>query len=169
MPDNNNIMSVQGQLVGMPLAGPESFSQQQLDYLKRALGVDETVLWEGTLNTLNSNIECSESLTNFSAIKIFYRLVADSTVQSVGTHEFEPSELSSNNNISFGGFYLISNDFYGWWLGRLVITDGYKVKITNTRNSWGNGNSPTDGNKNNSTVGFIYKIVGIHRIAGGNT
>ena len=127
----------------------------------------ETVLWTGTLNTLNSNIECSENLSNFSTIKIFYRLVADSVVQSVGVHEFEPSEMTSNN-VSFGAFYLISNNFYGWWLGRLVVTDGYKVKITNTRNSWGTGNSPSDGTQNRDTVGFIYKIVGIHRINGGN-
>lgn len=125
----------------------------------------ETVLWSGTLNTLNSNIECSENLSNFSTIKIFYRFVADSVVQSVGVHEFEPSEMSSGQNVSFGGFYLISNNFYGWWIGRLVVTDGYKVKITNTKNSWGTGSSPTDGTTNYSTVGFIYKIVGIHRIA----
>lgn len=125
----------------------------------------ETVLWSGTLNTLNSNIECSENLSNFSTVKIFYRLVADSIVQSVGVHEFEPSEMSSGQNVSFGGFYLISNNFYGWWIGRLVVTDGYKVKITNTKNSWGTGSSPSDGTTNYSTVGFIYKIVGVHRIA----
>lgn len=125
----------------------------------------ETVLWSGTLNTLNSNIECSENLSNFSTIKIFYRLVADSAVQSVGVHEFEPSEMSSGQNVSFGGFYLIANNFYGWWIGRLVVTDGYKVKITNTKNSWGTGNSPSDGTTNYSTVGFIYKIVGVRRIA----
>lgn len=129
-------------------------------------GLDETVLWEGTLNTLNSDIACSENLSNFRTIKIFYRLVADSIVQSVGVHEFEPSEMSSGKNVSFGGFYLISNNFYGWWLGRLVVTDGYKVKITNTKNSWGTGSSPTDGTTNQSTVGYIYKIVGIGRTAG---
>lgn len=40
MPENNNIMSLEGQLVGMPLAGPESFSAEQLAYLKRALGFE---------------------------------------------------------------------------------------------------------------------------------
>ena len=127
-------------------------------------GLDETVLWSGTLNTLNSNIECSENLSNFSTVKVFYRLVADSVVQSVGVHEFEPSEMS-NNNVSFGGFYLLSNNYYGWWLGRFAVTDGYKVKITNTRNSWGTGNSPSDGTQNQDTVGFVYKIVGINRKA----
>jgi len=162
------LMSVAGQLVGIPAEKYSGINGITVDQNNKTIGLDETVLWEGSLNTLNSNIECSESLTNFSTIKIFYRLVADSTVQSVGTHEFEPSELSSNNNISFGGFYLIANDYYGWWLGRLVITDGYKVKITNTRNSWGSGTSPDSGVKNSSTMGFIYKIVGIHRISGGN-
>ena len=37
------INSVAGQLVGLPLAGPESFSQQQLDYLKRALDVSNNI------------------------------------------------------------------------------------------------------------------------------
>jgi len=50
---SNEIMSVEGQLVGMPLAGPESFSQQQLDYLKTALGfvwqdISEEVTGAGT-------------------------------------------------------------------------------------------------------------------------
>ena len=52
MSENNQMMSVEGQLVGLPLAGPESFSQQQLEYLKRALGVDETVLWSGFKNDI---------------------------------------------------------------------------------------------------------------------
>ena len=64
------MMSVEGQLVGMPLAGPESFSQQQLDYLKRALGVDETVLWEGTFKYGDSAISLSEAPSHFTYIDI---------------------------------------------------------------------------------------------------
>lgn len=168
MSENNQMMSVEGQLVGMPLAGPESFSQQQLDYLKRALGVDETVLWEGTLNTLNSDVSCSESIYNFERIKVFYRIVADNAVHGVGVYEFEPSEISSANFTSFGAFYLISNGWYGWWLCRLAVTDSNKIKITKTENSWGNSASPTSSSVDSSTVGYIYKIVGIHRISGGN-
>jgi hypothetical protein len=52
MPENNQILSVEGQLVGMPLAGPESFSQAQLDYLKRALGVDE---WTNVTSSVTKN------------------------------------------------------------------------------------------------------------------
>ena len=72
MPESNKITSVEGQLVGMPLAGPESFSQQQLDYLKRALGVDETVLWSGTKYWWSdtSNLQLSEAAANFEAIRV---------------------------------------------------------------------------------------------------
>ena len=71
MPENNQILSVEGQLVGMPLAGPESFSQQHLDYLKRALGVDETVLWENSSgSTAESGISLSESPYNFEKLAI---------------------------------------------------------------------------------------------------
>jgi hypothetical protein len=76
MPENNQILSVEGQLIGMPTAGPESFSAQQLDYLKRALGVDETVLWEdadGQAFGNNKAFNTSESPLNFSEIRIYWR------------------------------------------------------------------------------------------------
>lgn len=71
MPENNNIMSIEGQLIGIPLAGPESFSQQQLDYLKRALGVDETVLWTGEASGASATMSLSESFTNFKRVRFY--------------------------------------------------------------------------------------------------
>jgi hypothetical protein len=72
MPENNQLLSVESQLVGLPLAGPESFSQAQLDYLKRALGVDETVLWETTSSGVDSgSITVSEAITNFEKYEIY--------------------------------------------------------------------------------------------------
>lgn len=53
----NEIMSVEGQLVGMPLAGPESFSQQQLDYLKRALGVEWQDITSDAITSSNTGIK----------------------------------------------------------------------------------------------------------------
>lgn len=70
MAGTNEIGSVEGQLVGLPLAGPETFTVQQLAYLKKALGVDETVLWEGSLGSTGSVQSLSESIFNFSAIEI---------------------------------------------------------------------------------------------------
>ena len=66
---SNEIMSLEGQLCGIPLAGPESFSQQQLDYLKRALGVDETVLWSGS--AVDGSITLSEAMSNFNEVEVW--------------------------------------------------------------------------------------------------
>jgi hypothetical protein len=126
---------------------------------------DETVLWEGTLNTLNSDVSCSESIYNFDRIKVFYRIVANNTVQSVAAHEFEPAEISSTNFVSFGSFYVISNGWYGWWICRLTVTDNNKIKITKTLNTYGNNQSMAGCTVDTSNIGFIYKIVGINRIS----
>jgi hypothetical protein len=69
MPENNQLLSVESQLVGLPLAGPESFSQAQLDYLKRALGVDETVLWTGSV--VDGTITLSEAMSNFNEVEVW--------------------------------------------------------------------------------------------------
>lgn len=52
MPENNQILSVEGQLVGMPLAGPESFSAEQLAYLKTALGLGD---WTDVTSSMTKN------------------------------------------------------------------------------------------------------------------
>ena len=72
MPESNELLSAGAQLIGMPLAGPESFSAQQLAYLKRALGIDETVLWEGASNMSNNpSLTLSESAMNFKFVDIY--------------------------------------------------------------------------------------------------
>ena len=166
MPEIN---SVAGQLVGIPVGQVYTAGKGiNIDNVHKTVSVDETVLWEGTLNTLNSDVSCSESIYNFDRIKVFYRIVSYSTVQSVAVHEFEPSEISSTSFVSFGSFYLISNGWYGWWLCRLSVTDNNKIKITKTLNSFGNGASPAGYTVDTSNTGFIYKIVGVNRISGGN-
>ncbi len=173
MPENNNnIMSVEGQLVGMPLAGPESFSQQQLDYLKRALGVDETVLWDGSTTGSDGNITLSESMTNFERIGIFFSI---GSAYEQGTYWyggkwqfFETGDLSitkkfcisdnmnngdSANTLNFKNqSYAVSND-------NLTFTLARSTQLYYNGSSW--AVSTTAKSK-------IYKVVGIHRIAGGN-
>ena len=74
MPENNQILSIGNQLVGMPLAGPESFSQEQIAYLKMALGVDETLLYSGLKTNGDggsATYTLSELPTNFQKIKVY--------------------------------------------------------------------------------------------------
>lgn len=159
---SNEIMSVEGQLVGMPLAGPESFSQQQLDYLKRALGVDETVLWDGN-GTSSTSVSLSENIANFERVRVTwvnnnYLLTAEAAIHG-STLYFGGAVFGWNSNdgsrmqIS-GGSYTISNNGT-----TLTAAGGNQVYFGNSGSSYG-GQSP----KNMP----ILKVVGIKRIAGGN-
>lgn len=154
MSENNQMMSVEGQLVGMPLAGPESFSQQQLDYLKRALGVDETVLFENSATGTQGShsISLSESLFNFDHA-IFY--VSD----DAGTYGVIIVPTSVN---ATSGSCMIR------WTG------GYRTLYVTTSNGtdWAiNGYQwyGSGGGEIGSNYLSINKVVGVHRIAGGNT
>ena len=157
----NEIMSVEGQLVGMPTAGPESFSQQQLDYLKRALGVDETVLWEGTATGSNT-ISLSESMANFETIKILYNPWSDNTC----THYFEFDYNKRSTTMNYGIISDIS--VYTESTLRLFFVS---FAFTDTTLSVSHINycdgSFTVQQLDKSKV-KIYKVVGTHRIAGGN-
>ena len=158
MPENNNnIMSIEGQLVGIPLAGPESFSQQQLDYLKRALGVDETVLWSGNYESTGS-ITLSESFKNFELIRV---------------------EFITNDNISFTSIFNSAEQNTNMVLlscyVRSAVT-GLSIKasqytLTNTTITLSRGYDVSVGQSATQTSGnklTIKRVVGIHRIAGGN-
>ena len=159
----NEIMSVEGQLVGMPLAGPESFSQQQLDYLKRALGVDETVLWSGTRNWWSdtSNLQLSEDASNFEVIR----------VKAKDDWTLLPTFIFFPGNNGFFDVSLIGSE--GGASGYLAIKTG-KFKVSGSTVSlaekftWHvNQDKTVYVATDKSFIQFI-EIVGIHRIAGGN-
>ena len=160
MPENNQILSVEGQLVGMPLAGPESFSQQQLDYLKRALGVDETVLYTGTFTaSTGSSFPITEAATNFEQIEIW--AIRSPTDNSYCIERFNPN----NQYISMASIYVNINDAQqNIYTMRLKFSDTtvtvqqQSVKALAASTVTTNTNSPMT----------ICKVVGIHRISGGN-
>ena len=162
MPENNNIMSLEGQLVGMPLAGPESFSQQQLDYLKRALGVDETVLWESTPSA--SSITLSETAEHFERIKIFYRV----NDLIYGSTEAIVMGGSQNIGMSVGGNY--GTQFIAKW--GIYALNGTSLGPTQTKNAMEFNTNSAGGTVSvqyeSVNAFYILKVVGIHRIAGGN-
>ena len=160
MPESNEIMSVEGQLVGIPLAGPESFSQQQLDYLKRALGVDETVLWSGTRYWWSdtSNLQLSEAASNFEVIRV--KVKDDWALPP--TFIFFPG-----NNAGF------DVSLIGYEGGSLTIktskfsVSGSTVSFVEKMSCQVKPDKTVNVNTDKSFIQFI-EIVGIHRIAGGN-
>ena len=159
MPENNQIMSVAGQLVGMPLAGPESFSAQQLDYLKRALGVDETVLYDCSNNYVygTNSVTLSESYKNFEVIKI---------LNSKGNVQF--FYPANNQGVTLFALTNITND-YLWLIPWRFTSD--TVYSGDTGKLWTVGTTTSVSVASNAGSNrWIQpiKIVGIHRISGGN-
>lgn len=171
MSENNQMMSVQGQLVGMPLAGPESFSAQQLDYLKRALGVDETVLYDGESSpmTYGGSATVSESLTKFDRIRVYYGGENPSTRNHRNVAEIQVT--GSDTLIALGSVFSRYNDGkYNFALLNLSYNDStLSVCLQACARYNMNAATPIDWGANTTSFSCIYKIVGIHRIAGGNT
>ena len=160
MPENNNIMSIEGQLIGMPLAGPESFSQQQLDYLKRALGVDETVLWSGAcLKQGDGAATLSEAASNFDKIAVYVVPNPNNQFNYPQVFTYDGSCTAGAYMCPFMDTQLKGKFSYGRW----EITNGTSFNLTNAAQT---DNYPTM-NYDNS-YGGVVKVVGIHRIAGGN-
>ena len=159
----NEIMSVEGQLVGMPLAGPESFSQQQLDYLKRALGVDETVLSTTTYAMSNNpTITLSEPAWNFEFVDIYALPHSTNTVPIVlrfatgGSSSNGQSSITVQAHAGGGGIRLNNALLTISSAGNIVITEAKQFSIIGTTVSQG------------SAASSFVKVIGIHRIAGGN-
>ena len=164
---SEQINSVAGQLVGMPLAGPESFSQQQLDYLKRALGVDETVLFDNNQVGIDSG-ELSESKLNFEYLKLVVGFTGGLSTNDGATTHVIPSNATASWLI-FG---------YGSGGSNLYLAGSHLTWTDNTHFTVLNGTSILKGISATTVSGntsynegckkCISKIIGIHRIAGGN-
>ena len=166
MPENNQILSVEGQLVGMPLAGPESFSQQQLDYLKRALGVDETVLWEsaaGEAIAVNKEFNLSEAYTNFSKIMVS-AVRAPASGNAPIEQTFEVSDTL--NVICFLGRLLHASNNEVYFDTFRATLSGSKMTINTFERKMLTTSGVISGGTSYPVT--VFKVVGIHRIAGGN-
>ena len=158
---SNEIMSLEGQLCGIPLAGPESFSQQQLDYLKRALGVDETVLYDanGSPNQTGPWI-LSEARTNFKWIDIVLgvdasgnevkvqRFKADSLYMKVDISRYEedPNWKISTMTLSFNQTTMSIKSSS---IARYMITSAGAVSASTAA----------------AQAPYIYQVIGVGRIA----
>lgn len=163
----NEIMSVEGQLIGLPLAGPESFSQQQLDYLKRALGVDETVLWTGSISNTTASGSLSEATGNFERIKVYIRATGV-TDQSTVVHELSLVYRSNNgyDALTYVSAYEKHSNVTTQNMIYIHFTGAYGTGVKLESGSKWVGSVFTEGV---TTYNFaLVKVVGIHRISGGN-
>ena len=168
MSQPNELASVEGQLVGMPLAGPESFSTEQLAYLKRALGVDETVLFDSAIPSLNNTMSLSENMFNFEYVEIYF--YNPTTGDNPICYRY-PTALLNTSKIAFKVGWAVNYMTEAW----LKFTPTNDVKV------WTYVNNTVIQYRHNATTVTVLqddstylkspaklKVVGIHRIAGGN-
>lgn len=161
MAGTNEMGSVEGQLVGLPLAGPESFSVQQLAYLKQAMGLRETVLWEGNAG-LNTEVQLSENVTNFEFVYIEGNTNDGEHERLIGyssTYVLRKTNPASSMVITMMSFA----PGWGWKLAQVTITTTTAQLTASKEKAFNSSGMPTD----LSTMP-ITRIVGINRIAGGN-
>ena len=129
--------------------------------LARMMGVDETVLWSGSLNlSTNPIITASESVNNFEKIEFVGKSYPTDFDKSFGTCYF--NTLSDNNTV--------------WLLAHAGGSNGNAIRFNNFRISASNNILAIDQSKQFSITGTgtstantpatITKIVGVHRISG---
>lgn len=148
---------------GSALAGPESFSEQQLTFLKQALGVDETVLWTGAaIMSNNPSINLSENAMNFRFIDIYslphgtndIPIVTRICVEGLSADADAQGSYTIVGHAGGGGFRI--NNAY------LRIVNYTTITFTEQKQTSLIGSAISTSNAANS----IVKIVGVGRIAG---
>lgn len=156
MPESNEMMSVEGQLVGMSLAGPQSFSNQELNYLKGALDVDETLLFSGDINAANTTATLTESITNFSRIRIKYGLRFNNSPKFY-------DEFPTDKTLFFCSKQCYQDNGL-LTCGGLLTISGTTATLSNWFQAVGTTITANDG----KYYFVVHEIVGINRISGGN-
>lgn len=135
--------------------------------LQRLMGIDETVLWEGTamITTSKNAINLSESMYNFNSIKIYDRSFSNNTNDAFATTVTEVSMLPSAQEIgtsdtwmdfymptTSGSHYFGRNYYSGNADGTKLVTLGSYIKPVNSTSAY-----------SYRGAGKIFKIVGIGR------
>ena len=160
MPENNQILSVEGQLVGMPLAGPgiaidnPDGNTVRISYS----GYNETLLWSSS--TAASSFTLSETITNFERLKILMQYNGmkswcDGTIVSAAQFTVACCGYANNSGDGnrlqiFGGSFTSSD-------GKSFASEAGKCIY------FSNGNASIGGG---ATVACTFlKIYGINRIA----
>lgn len=158
MPEIN---SVAGQLVGIPVgqvytAGPGI----KIDNVNKVVSVDDTVLWSGSPT---NSVTLSESMNNFECIDVYERwdnANANATVHRI----YMEGKTTAVLNFSIG-----ANTWY--LVVQKLDLNGTSLSVNSVHSIHGSSYTSTDIiHESNTTLlkNTIIKVVGIHRIAGGN-
>jgi hypothetical protein len=136
--------------------------------LKSALGLDETVLFETDNPSSVTSIVLSESTMNFEWIEVDAVSITESS-SNLGflNTKFSPATIHSNGGYWWTRIYFDGSD--GNSESFVIHTCDSKWRNVDTAN-WTRVYQRLDNMSDQTNNGWfrIRKIVGIHRIAGGN-
>jgi len=169
------LMSVAGQLVGIPAEKYSGINGITVDQNNKTIGLDETVLYSGYENVGNdgaATYNLTELPTNFNKIKIYWCLRSNAQFErgnkGVGSVEYD-TNLYSADYTYIAGFMEGASENTAFESYR------YDANISNIRTTSWNQNGRlvrlVDNQvlANNAQWFHIYKIVGIGRKqSGGN-
>jgi hypothetical protein len=136
---------------------PTNLTSAQIEALKVALGIDETVLWEGTAT---NSCTISEAFSNFEKIRLTLYDASDHKATEV---IIEPT--SSTNwptNIPYG------NSIVGGIIFLHISLSGTTLSVSQAKmmSTVYSGNDSSWSNYNDESLkNALLKVVGVHRIA----
>ena len=166
------LMSVAGQLIGIPAEKYSGTNGVTVDQNNKTIGLDETVLYDGGTGyqpgtgtaPTNVNIQLSEAITNFDYLRIYlggklsgvieFMPGTATTTESAANHKVYRTAPDNTNNDTIVGVLItiVAND-----ATQLNFRCGYSSSWASAYRSgedWG--------------YYILYKIVGVNRISGGN-
>lgn len=150
------LMSVAGQLVGIPAEKYSGTNGVTVDQNSKTIGLDETVLWQGDAD---SNITLSESASHFEYVKVEFR--TNDNIQSL---DFIKPALSTQFTL-MGKFFWITQNMTYLKISTFSFNEARTViNVTGGAELQFGSNYARDiGNRLS-----LLKVIGINRISGGN-
>lgn len=156
MPEIN---SVAGQLVGIPVGQVYTAGKGiKIDNVNKVVSVDETVLWTGEASGANATMSLSEAFTNFERVR-FYIDEGNSSIP------YHISESETNGS----ALYLYPS--YTRTNGQSALINGlWSLQSSNDHKALTITIAVlrTNGGTQGTNSAKFVKVVGIHRISGGN-
>lgn len=156
---SETLLSVQGQLVGIPVEEYTGVSGIIVDPVNKTIRPDETVLFEGPVNkATESTISLNETIANFEYIDIYFT----KSSSSVNRAPMHSRYIVNSSSIQLNNCYWIADDgttdvliyyFKATASGTVIAFDQvFRKKFSTTITT------------NEASNIDIYKVVGVNRI-----
>lgn len=157
------LMSVAGQLIGIPAEKYSGTNGVTVDQNNKTIGLDETVLYEHSTGV--SSFSTSEAIENFKEVHFYINgsepgdaaIVVKVIIPMGFTDYSSVLLLSYNSAYNFNGTFALS------WTTKYARSGN---TFTLSASYYGGGNSNTAVAGSNNYVGFVRKVVGVNRIGG---